>query len=239
MKHIAVLVIVIALLGGAASANQITTLSESSGAAIHIEVLPGERWTHQGKMLLFKFDVTPQIAVWIEDLHGNYLDTLYVTQKFAKQEWGGVRGQDKDKTFRSSSLPYWNHKRMEQGLASPTKNAPLPDAVTAASPTQKQAFSIVTKANTDLTEIAVLMEVNNSFDENEHYSNKPKEAAAEYNGQPAVIYRAMVNLAQPGTYAMQLIGHASWTGETDDLIEDLSTLTSAVCIIEKAVVIVE
>lgn len=220
-------------------AERITTLSETEGKPITIEVTPGENWTGQGKMLLMKFDVTPQMAFWIEDMDNNLVDTLYVTEKTAKQTWDGASGRNKDDTFRPYALPYWMHKAAQQGVAAPTKNNPLPDAVTAASPEEKEIFIIHTKANAEGQEIYVLMEVNNSFDENDTYPNKSKRKAAEYNGQPAVVYRAQVHLARPGHYEMQLIGHSSWTGEDGELSEDVSTLTTAVNIIEKAVVIVE
>jgi hypothetical protein len=224
-----------------AETNQIITLNDVNGKGLSIEVTIGEQWSHSFRVLLVKkITTTPQIAIWIEDNEGNFLDTLYVTEKFAKQRWGFGSGQKDDKTFRIESLPYWMHKRQAKGLASPTKNNPLPDAVTGATPDKD--FVLRTKAATNLTEIAVLMEVNLSFDENKTYPKNAKPDKPGYNGasgQPAVVYRAKVDLTKPGRYDMSLSGHSNPSGEDGKLYEDLSTLTTAVNILKKAVVVVE
>ena len=54
---------------------------------------------------IFEFEVTagnshnfPSFAIWVEDLEGNYIETLYVTQYFAKgvlamENWSPVNGK--------------------------------------------------------------------------------------------------------------------------------------------------
>ena len=58
------------------------------------------------------------------------------------------------------------------------------------------------------------------------------------SGQPSLIYRAEVNLERPGRYEMQLIGHAHPAGANGQLFSDLSGVTTALHLIEQAVVVV-
>ena len=223
----------------AAEAAEITTLAEVAGKPVSVQVTIGEQWAHSFRMFLKKITTTPQIAIWAEDMDGKYLETLYVTQKFATQDWGIMSGAA-DATHRVESLPYWMFKRGAAGVPSPTKKAPLPDAVTFASP--KEDFTLKTNVPGETAEVFVLMELNLSFDENDAYPEKAKEQDANYNGvsgQPAVVYRAKVNLAAPGRYDMTLIGHSSASGKDGQLDEDVSSLTTALQIVKQAVVVVE
>jgi len=231
------LCIMLAILPQLAAAEELTTLAETSGKAVTIEATAGEYWENSFKVALVKtIKTTPQIALWIEDTEGKYLDTLYVTEKFAKQTWTNKQ----DITYRPESLPYWMHKRAAAGQQPPTRTAPLADAVTGASP--KTGLILRTKAVTDLTDIVVLMELNSSYDENDAFPNKAKKSAANYNGvsgQPAVVYAAKVNLSQPGEYPFELIGHSSPSGADGQLFSDTSTLTTALKILSSAVVTVQ
>lgn len=220
-----------------AAAEELTTLADATGKTLTIEATAGEYWENSFKVALVKtIKTTPQIAIWIEDAEGKYLDTLYVTEKFAKQTW--TRKQDI--TYRSESLPYWMHKRAAAGQQPPTRTAPLTDAITGASP--KTGLILHTKAVTNLTDIVVLMELNSSYDENDAFPNDAKKSAANYNGvsgQPAVVYAAKVNLNQPGEYPFELVGHSSPSGADGQLVNDTSALTTALKIISNAVVTVE
>ncbi len=234
IKMLCMMGLILGMMPQFAAAEELTTLATATGKALTIEATAGEYWENSFRVALVKkIKTTPQIAIWIEDTQGKYLDTLYVTEKFAKQTWT----RKDDLTFRSESLPYWMHKRAAAGQQPPTRNAPLPDAVTGASP--KTGLTLHTKAVTDLTDIVVLMELNSSYDENDAYPNKAKEGAANYNGvsgQPAVVYAAKVNLSQPGAYPFELIGHSSPSGVDGQLNSDVSKLTTALKIISKAVV---
>lgn len=228
---------IMAILPQFAAAEEITTLADATGKTLTIEAAAGEYWQNSFKVMLVKtIRTTPQIAIWIEDAEGKYLDTLYVTEKFAKQTWT----RKGDITYRPESLPYWMHKRAAAGQQPPTRNMPLTDAITGASPTT--GLVLHTKAATDVAEIVVLMELNSSYDENDAFPNDAKKSAANYNGvsgQPAVVYAAKVNLNQPGAYPFELIGHSSPSGADGQLFSETSALTTALKIISKAVVTVQ
>jgi hypothetical protein len=207
----------------------IKTRVSEKGILLRIKVTAGEHFIQPFKFGIFKGEATPQLAVWAEDLAGMYRETLFVTRKFATQEWRAASGQDPDATFRVMSLPYWMHKYMSKGFASPTKNNPLPDTITGASPTV--SFNLISKVAESKEQVYILMEVNNSFDKNETYTT--------IAGQPALVYRAKVNLTQAGRYPMYLAGVADAKGENGSLKKDFSPITTARSIIKKAVVIVQ
>jgi len=160
----------------------ITTNANVQGNRITVRFTRGSYFANVKRFLFAKFTITPQIAVWTEDTQGHYLQTLYVTRKFAKQDWG-IMPHTKDSCFRTSSLPYWLNKYIHAGNAAPTTNKPLPDAVTAATPTG--SFDINTTVNSTAPPIIIKVEVNSSFDYNEAFG--AKRIASHINGQPALV----------------------------------------------------
>lgn len=206
---------------------EISTLAGNAGRSVTVDVTTGKHWEHSFRIVLVKVTTTPQIAIWAEDLEGNLLRTLYVTQNFATQQWGFAGGQKDDQPFRPESLPYWMHKFAASGGQIPTKNTPLPDAVTAASP--KQNFVLRSKLPVGPASIALLLEVNNGADKNAVF---PED-------QPALVYRAVVQTDAPGEYTMQPIGHSHPTGADGALTEDLNGLTTALQMLDRIIVNVE
>jgi len=124
----------------------------------------------------------PQIAVWTEDLKGNYIETLYVTKATAKGIFAGGRTKDNFKSLdkesadiddgyrRVNALPIWSHKRgkvYEDGNYAPTFENPLPDAISGATPLAH--FNLNTSVDYSETFITKF-EINVAFDDNEYYS---------------------------------------------------------------------
>ena len=55
---------------------------------IKIQIEASENWIHKFPLFLgIKKDNAPQFAVWLEDINGKYLSTVYVTEKIATQSW--------------------------------------------------------------------------------------------------------------------------------------------------------
>jgi len=222
----------------------ITSGENKTGRDITLIVEGGEHYTHMLKVMkFFKVKTTPQIAVWIEDTDGNYVETIYVTKRAGTQDWRKTPGEGVpiEKIRRKSSLPYWAHKRgvlYEDGLYLPTKDKPLPDAVTSASP--KGSFSLVTKVPDTLTKFVILAEFNNSGDFNDFYTEDAKPGDPGYTGgiyaggQPAVVYAVEIDLTSGAeSYEMRLIGHSSPDGESGNLYEDTSKITTGLHLIKK------
>jgi hypothetical protein len=202
----------------------LTTNANLQGNRLTIRFTRGSDFGHVKQIGFLKLVLTPQIAVWAEDTQGHYLQTLYVTRKFAKQDWG-IMPHSKDSCFRTSSLPYWLNKYVHAGNAAPTTNKPLPDAVTAATPTG--SFDINTTLNPTAPPVMICAEINTSFDYNGTFG--PHRKASQINGQPAVVYKARVG-ENPRLYpavSMKLAGHSGETGADSLLYKDVSGLTTA------------
>lgn len=207
----------------------IETLANTNGKKIKVKIITGKAWESSLKIMGFSKTITPQIAVWSEDQKGNYVETLYVTYKFAKQDWHGASDQKENETFRIESIPYWMHKYISSGKKSPTKNTPLADTITTASPDKD--FILKTKLNSVKNKINILVELNNSYDNNDNYK--------EMQGQPSVVYSSTVNINEPGKYKMKLLGFSDVSGKSGKLIKNIKKVTSAYYIIEKAYIIIE
>lgn len=217
-------------------ATLITTLSDVKGTPITIEVEKGNQWSHETKFGIMTFSIIPQIAVWIEDNSGNYIDTLYVTKAFGRQKWF-MSNNDPYVTFRTSSLPYWMNKRIKAGYRSPTKNNPLADSITSATP--KGSFTLKSKIKSDLKEFVVLMELNRAFDVNEFFhDNEIRMTEGFIDGQPSIIYSAKVKLdGKEKSFKMNADGHGGEKGNDAGLYTDLKKITTAMEIIKSATII--
>lgn len=202
-----------------------------------ITIEPGEAWLHDYPLFLgIKKKNPPQLAVWLEDTEGNYLATVYVTCKIATQSWQSAHGNR-----RKEALPYWCHRRgrvYEDGLYLPTKEHPLTDGLTGATP--RSGFDIKLTPGHVPTCFVVKIELNHSTDFNAFYPESAGTNDAGYSGgqegsgQPAVIYAADVDLsAGTKTFEAVLIGHSSADGSSGELDTDLSGLTTALHIVKR------
>ncbi|HEX7510094.1 MAG TPA: hypothetical protein VF335_02240, partial [Chitinivibrionales bacterium] len=165
----------------------ITTNAGKKGSAIKVQFERGVHWLITKKMGPATIRITPQIVVWAEDTLGNYRSTLYVTESFGAQKWKFMH-PNPDTCFRPMCMPYWMNKFVSAGNHIPTRNNPLPDAVTAATPTG--SFTLSTMIPEGLTTFNLCAEYNRSFDDNETYTAK----ATQFNGQPSVVFACRVDL---------------------------------------------
>jgi hypothetical protein len=174
-----------------------------------------------------------QLAIWIEDEHGSFVDTIYVTRKIAKKGMGNRKG-DLDAFLggaRPSALPVWAHRRgVDYGGGNfyPPKDKPLPDAVTSATPKAGE-FVWTWKPEKGLKPGSYFyyVEVNKSFDKNDHHDY------SWYRGQPSVVWRGTLEVG-PETSKSQaeIIGHGHVAGADGEIHSDLSTITTALSLIE-------
>ena len=205
-----------------------------------VNIEAGDGWLHDYPLFLgIKKKNPPQIAAWLEDTDGRYLSTLYASKKIATQGWASSGGNR-----RKEALPYWCHRRgvvYEDGLYLPTKSQPLVDGMTGATP--RADFNVRLKEKTGLRHFYVMVEVNHSIDFNDRYSNDRKEGEPDYSGgpegsgQPALVYRADVNLDSARTsFDAILIGRSSSDGADGKLYDDLTGITSAFTIVKRITV---
>ncbi len=187
----------------------------------------------------------PLMAIWVEDMEGNYIHPLYVAKSMAKGIFG--HAEYKKGTWQPgekripSALPYWSHKRNIPGpdsLYIPTPEHPVPDAYTGATPTGDFILRSVV-ADSVGYRFRILFEINQPWDWNQHWYNGKYPGNKEYlkSAQPALVYEANIDLNKEASkFPMKPIGHSHPYGASGKLFGDLSTLTSAMDIAEKIVI---
>jgi hypothetical protein len=200
----------------------------------------------------------PQVAIWLEDSSGNFIETLLVTTSTAKglfyagrsasdfKENDDVKKKEDSPTRRVDALPYWSHKRGHRypdGLYSPPPDDPIPDGITGATPKENFYFKSASTTIQNLASFKILVEVNVAFDENEYYSEYDFPEDSLYHsgtgllGQPSMIYSATIQQNDSARYyILKLQGHGHHSGSTGGLISETKTITTAKYIVERIVV---
>lgn len=233
------LVFMVNLLSSCSSNQEIDTYKQGN---IKVFIEQGEEWEHDFPLFLgISKKNTPQIAIWIEDTCGNYISTVYVTKRIATQSWIMSKG-----SRRMEALPHWCYSRgvqYEDGLYSPTKDKPIPDAITGATP--KGSFKVAF-SESKLNKFILKVEINHSTDFNNSYPKLAQKGDKNYtggeegSGQPALIYSALIDLAsEKNEFTALLIGHSSPDGSSGEINSDLSGITTAINIVKKITVSIE
>ena len=198
---------------------------------ISVMVTPGKNWKEKRE---------PQVAVWLEDEEGNYIRTLYVTERASHKSW-----IFSPKEGRPESLPVWygaskDGSTSDKESASPATasapanpSAPLSrslDAVTGATP--KSALTLT--AQIEDRACIIKAEFNNSFDYNDFYTKKNSGV----NGQPSVVYTAKIpaDLAAGQEITLDFAGTGSLTGEDSAISKNTQNLTTAKEIVKSVTV---
>ena len=212
------------------SPDHFTSNPQGKGPALEIEMIRGEGHNH------------PLMAIWVETLEGQFVQTLYVAESIAK---GTFQHGDATRGFwmpgeiqRPAALPYWSHKRgikNELGFYLPTPANPVPDAYTGATP--GQSFILHTRLDEpDMRKFKLLFEINQTWDWNEYWTNNKFPEDEEYKSscQPALVYACTMDLENPETEVpLEIIGRSHHSGASGELFTDLETLTTALHIAEK------
>jgi len=190
----------------------------------------------------------PLFAVWAEDSIGNYIETLYISRVISSSTFDyGKKVDDNWKSAivrRPEALPYWSHKRdvkASDGLFVPLNNALDLDAVSGATPTSN--FILKSKSNLN-SKYKIFVEVNQSYDWNEYYTENKFPNDLIYSGtgqvgQPSLIYSAEIKSDEVKSkpyYLMALIGHGHHSGKNGDLYTDLKNITTAKTIVDRIII---
>ncbi len=216
------------------------TVPVDGGVPATISVTAGEHFTHKLRVMpLIRVSNAPQMVAWCETTDGEFLTTLFVTDRIATQSWRGAPADPTptESIRRPESLPVWSHRRGEvyaDGLPVPTRENPMPDAVTTATP--KADFEMATRLPRGHERLVVYFEVNHSADFNEFFPAAAAATKANYSGgewgsgQPALVYRAEVRMPDMNAgapVALELVGHSSPDGSNGAIAGDLETITTA------------
>lgn len=217
---------------------------EKTGRELKVDFRAGETYSGPGpKILWFRKTSTPQFAIWIEDEAGKYIETLYATKKAATSSFFNANIFSDEIIRRPESLPHWSFSRGvvdREGLMMPSRDNPLADAMTGATPPSH--FDLETIVDQPLTKFVVKMEINRSYDFNEHYHpqafpDDPVYSGSGNSAQPSLIYSADVDLSkQQHYYLMKLQGHGHHSGQDGKLYSDLTGITTALDMVDRAIV---
>lgn len=220
----------------------IYTHLDELGKSLSIDIKAGEHYTGPGAVILGVTTTgTPQIAIWIEDTQGNYLDTLYVTKKASNSSYIQSLFSDQE-IRRPEALPHWSFARgipSEDGLMTPSRSKPIADAITGATPLS--SFDLRTMAKTEHSKVVVKLEINRSFDYNQVYSKDAFPDDLVYSGsgnsaQPSLVYAAELDLKGERYTFMKLIGRGHHSGKDGALYPDLNGITTAKDMLNRVIV---
>jgi len=168
----------------------------------------------------------PQIAVWLEQPKTGKIRTVWVARRAGRRWWKG-------KVECPVALPYWEsrHRHEKSDYKGRGLLKRFIDAVSGATPTGGP-FSV--DVDLDVGESwDFYVEVNLSADFNGDFPKRRDDGLPdpEVNGQPSVIYRGRIK-AQPGQKARAvLVGRTDQWEAVDEMLTDLSGLTTAKSII--------
>jgi len=193
-----------------------------------LEIVPGSHFENTGWFFIFPFTKGPQMAAWIEDEKGEYLETIFVTQKAGSQKW-----LDAPAGGRPESLPVW--------LARSSRGGKAVDVVTVATTTSKVEKSVDHSLVLVPGKYVVYLEVNISYDWNRTWAKDLPKTDPHYNGvngQPSLVYRAQIEIGHPEVMPMTPWGTGSPLGQDGVLTQGLSGLDTALEILGSAQVTV-
>lgn len=195
-----------------------------------IQVIKGDEWLHDFPLFLgIKQKNPPQIAIWVEDMEGNYITSIYASHKVATNSWQSNGGNK-----RKEALPVWNYARRVQavdGVSGATPQASV-DGISGATP--RGSFDVKVSPVDNLKQFVIKVELNHSTDWNDNYPKNAKEGDTNYSGgkegsgQPAVVYAVEIDLnSSRKKYSATIVGHSSPDGSNGNIYPDTSSLTSA------------
>lgn len=217
-----------------------------SGRPVVLEIEAGEHFRHKLQIMpLINVNNPPQMAAWCETLDGDFIATLFVTDRVAGGNWRSAPADStpSEEISRKEALPVWSRRSgtLSSGDNS-TREKNVPDAVSAATP--KKDFAVRTTIPSKQETVLVYFEVNNSGDFNETYGADARRGTKTYSGgewgsgQPALVYAAQISFAERTggagePIALELVGRSSADGSDGGIRDDLSGITTALQIIER------
>lgn len=222
---------------GQSISTEIKTNQGESGLNLEIKFIKGSSFNH------------PTFSFWVEDMEGNYIETLLVTDYVAKGIYGhGSLGPEKwdskpGPVERPSTLPVWLHKHQKEagGQLLPSPENPVPDAITSATPKGDFVLETVVKGNVPM-KFRLMMEINQTWDWNSYWNNSlfPDDLEYKASCQPALVYAVTIDRNGPqAEYCLNPIGHSHYSGKNGELYTDISTITSAKEIVYKVCAVIK
>lgn len=175
------------------------------------------------------FGESPTFAIWLEEPSTGRCRTIFVTRRAAVGDWEG-------KAEVPSALPCWFevYKRENQTRELPGVEKQAPVTVTGATP-EPGYFTTRARVHTGTTWLCWI-EVNLSGDYNEQYQEYNEEAKtidAYGNGQPALIYSALIDAVEGSSVTPLIAGMCMHNFPGDSLIRPLKGITTAASVFDE------
>ncbi len=194
-----------------------------------VSVEPGEYWHSKMRVLFFTVKNPPQVAVWVETPEGEFIDTIMITGRTAKQEWRSAPDEG-----RPESLPVWTH-------ASAQHVGDL-DAASSATPEERIDSGRCLSSLVHGARYWIRAEVNHSYDYNDYWEKKAEKGSDRYsgvNGQPSVVYEGELVYTAGEQVVLVPVGQGSVDGSNGTIAGTLDGLTTALSIVDAVRVSVE
>jgi hypothetical protein len=199
-------------------------------APMELSIQPGGRWKIRTWSFIFPIIHTPQFAAWVEDEGGNYISTILVSGKIAKQNWRSA-----PKEGRPEALPVWTHALVRNGKTDRTEI----DGVSSATPSDGVTAAYGGETLISGREYRIFFEVNHSFDYNETWPKKDaKGRRTGVNGQPSLIYYASVTAGKPEQVRLEPVGRGAPDGSHGNIISGTEGMTDALSIVDQVFIII-
>jgi len=184
---------------------------------------------NQQLVLESAFGESPTFAIWLQEPSTGMCRTIFVTRRAAVGDWEG-------KAEVPAALPCWFevYKKENQTGDLPGVEKQAPVAVTGATP---EPGYFITRARVHTgTTWKCWIEVNLSGDYNDQYQEYNEEAKTidSYgNGQPALIYSALIDAVEGTHVTPVLTGMCVPEFEGDSLIRPLKGITTAAFVLDE------
>lgn len=185
----------------------------------------------------------PSFVIWMEDMNGNYVNTIFITKSYASGIFGYEMVGDtvwlktSGRSYQPAALPYWTHKKgmIDEKYLVPTPEHPYLDALTGATPDKD--FKLISGAIVEGDQYRILLEVNQAWDWNKFWTNNkfPDSPAYKHSAQPSIIYAVVIN-QEDSKYYLNPIGHGDPKGKSGKIFTDLSTLSTVKEIFESIII---
>lgn len=218
-------------IAGKQNPQTITKYFDQDGIEIEISFVAGRAHNH------------PTFAIWLEDVNGNLLQTVFVTRSVATGYFSyGDAGSGKwmrqpGRSIRPAALPVWLHKRegAEEDEIMPTPEKPVADAYSGATP--KSSFNLNVKSKSFIPDqFRVFVEINQPWDWNKAWYNNrfPDNFDYRSSAQPSLIYAVDINRRNPmPEYFLNPVGHGHPAGDDGRIYTDISGHTTALDIFKQ------
>ncbi len=193
----------------------------------------------------------PSFVFWLEDLEGNYIQTLFITDFVGKGIYNYADGGNwtwmnkKGESIRPATLPYWSYRRnivARDSIFIPTPETAVADAYTGATPKNNFILNSKTDYKLEKSKFKLMLEINQTWDWNEYWKNDlyPNDKDYMSSCQPSLIYSVTIDLnSNEKEYYFNPIGHGHYAGKDGKLYTNLSSHTTALKIIDQLKVVVE